>query len=96
MAVQCSIHPWLSAWLFVRDNPYGAVSDAHGKISMRQLPVGRWKFRIWQERLGWISKPAGDDNAEAWEKGYVEIAIGEGENDLGEIRLLSPQIERSD
>lgn len=77
-----------------RDKPNGAVSDSHGKFSIRQLPVERWRFRIWQEQLWWISNSAGDDRTEAWEKGYVEIAIGEGENDSGEIRLLPLQIER--
>lgn len=92
--VHCSIHPWLSAWLIVRDNPYGAVSDSHGKILIRQLPVGRWRFRIWQERLGWVKEVTRGDEAEAWETGHVEIAIAEGENDLGEIKLLPPRLER--
>ena len=32
--VSCSIHPWMSAWLLIRDNPYMAVSDAKGKLTI--------------------------------------------------------------
>ena len=48
--VSCSIHPWMSSNLIVRDNGYFAISDASGNFEIPNLPAGvELEFRIWQE-----------------------------------------------
>lgn len=48
--VSCSIHPWMSSNLIVRDNGYFAISDAAGNFEIPNLPAGvELEFRIWQE-----------------------------------------------
>ncbi len=48
--VSCSIHPWMSAWMISRDNPYFAVSGEDGSFEITNAPAGvELEFRIWQE-----------------------------------------------
>lgn len=51
-SVACSVHPWMSAWLVVRNNPYFAVSKADGTFEIANVPAGvDLEFRVWQENL---------------------------------------------
>jgi hypothetical protein len=85
--VSCSIHPWMSAWLLIKDNPYMAVSDENGKLVIRNLPVGKWTLQVWQERAGYIDQVTIDGTATAWTRGRLEVEIQAGDNDLGEVKL---------
>jgi plastocyanin len=44
---ECSIHGWMNAYLFVRDDPYVGISDTKGHISIKNLPAGEWTFVVW-------------------------------------------------
>ncbi|MCI0362176.1 MAG: hypothetical protein L0211_27150 [Planctomycetaceae bacterium] len=44
---ECSIHGWMNAYLFVRDDPYIGISDPKGHISIKNLPTGDWTFAVW-------------------------------------------------
>src|SRR5918996_746860 len=33
IAVRCDVHPWMSGWLFVAENPYYSVTDDNGAFS---------------------------------------------------------------
>ncbi len=50
--IQCDIHPWMHAYLFVMDHPFFAVTDAEGKYSIAGLPAGDYSLAIWHEELG--------------------------------------------
>lgn len=51
--VKCDVHPWMSAWVAVLDNPYFAVSDAEGKFSLpKGLPDGDYTLHAWHEKFG--------------------------------------------
>ena len=45
--LDCSIHGWMNAFLFVRDDPYVGISDPKGHISIKNLPAGEWTFVVW-------------------------------------------------
>ncbi len=45
--LDCSIHGWMNAYLFVKDDPYIGISDAKGHISIKNLPAGEWTFVVW-------------------------------------------------
>jgi hypothetical protein len=84
----------MSAWLLIRENPYMAVSDANGKLTVKNVPVGTWTFQFWQERAGYVSQGTQGGKPFEWAKGRIEVEIKPGENALGEIRLppaLFPQ-----
>jgi plastocyanin len=56
IAVKCDVHPWMSGWLFVAENPYYSVSDASGAFSLSEVPAGKYVVELWHERLGTHSK----------------------------------------
>jgi plastocyanin len=59
--VGCSIHPWMGAWLVVRGNPYGAVSDDKGEFVIANLPAGQEiEFQLWQEKAQALKSAQGE------------------------------------
>ena len=50
--VKCDIHTWMSAWIYVTDTPYSALSDADGSFSIGGLKPGKYKVELWHEMLG--------------------------------------------
>ncbi len=85
--VQCGIHPWMSAWILVQDHPYFAVTDAKGRFSIKNLPAGKWRFRFWHEKPGYLQKVTVNGTAKTWIAGRASITIKPGENDLGVIKV---------
>ena len=89
--IQCAIHPWMTGWLVVKDHPYVAVSDEHGRFEIKHLPDGEQTFVVWQEVSGYIQEVTRDGKSETWKKGKVTLKIMADGNDLGEIKVL-PQV----
>jgi len=87
--VGCRIHAWLQGLLFVHDNPYAATSDASGRISFTNLPVGKWQFRLWHERCGFIRKATLGGKPVEWKFGRLDVEIKPGANNLGDV-LIKP------
>jgi hypothetical protein len=56
ISVKCDVHPWMSGWFFVVENPYYSVSDAGGTFSLSEVPAGKYVVELWHERLGTQSK----------------------------------------
>jgi plastocyanin len=42
--VDCDAHGWMEGWVFVRDNPYYAVTGADGKFSIADVPPGKYNL----------------------------------------------------
>jgi hypothetical protein len=89
--VSCSLHPWESGWLLVKEHPYMAVSNADGQFAIPSLPPGKWTFQFWHEQSGYLTEVKFQRKATAWKRGRVEFEIKPGENDLGEL-LLAPDL----
>ena len=73
----CNIHPEMSAVVVALKTPYYAVSDASGKISIPNVPAGRYTLQVWSER-------ASLDSLKALSR---EVAISEGDHSLGTIHV---------
>jgi len=43
----CNIHDWMLAYIVVTDSPFSAISDANGKLLLKNLPKGRYRLVIW-------------------------------------------------
>ena len=84
--VGCNIHPFMSAYLLVRENPYMAASAADGTFTIKNLPTGEHEFQLWHEKTGYLRDVQVGDG-QASNKGRVKITIKPGSNDLGEIKL---------
>ena len=50
--VTCDIHPWMTAWIGVVDNPFFAVTGPDGTYRFDGLPPGEFTLGVWHERLG--------------------------------------------
>jgi len=87
--VECNIHPWMSAYIFVLDHPYIGVSNADGKIKIEKLPAGvDLDFRIWHENQDKsIEEVKINGKKETWSKGNIKLKLKEGANDLGTVTI---------
>jgi plastocyanin len=50
-ALTCDAHPHMSGYLVAFDHPYFAVTDEDGAFTIRDVPAGRYRLRVWHE--GW-------------------------------------------
>lgn len=87
MPASCSIHPWMSARILVREDPYAAASDKDGNLRIDNIPAGKWTFTIWHEGCGFVTSGKKDGKATEWKKGKIDIDIKKGDTDLGEIKI---------
>jgi hypothetical protein len=90
----CSIHPWMSGYLLVKDDPYFGVSDADGKLTIKSLPVGKWTFVVWQEKGGYMDAVTQNGKKTEWKRGRVTVDIKAGANDLGTIKIPASTIDK--
>lgn len=80
-ALSCSIHPWMNAYLLIREDPYFAVTDKDGKFSIKNLPAGEHTFIVWNNKF--VSSVTIDGKATTWARGRVKLNIKAGANSLG-------------
>lgn len=90
--VSCSIHPWMTGWLVVKDHPYVGISGADGKFEIPNLPAGEWTFQVWQEKAGFVDKVKVKGKDPKWSKGRFTIKIQAGKaTDLGDV-MVDPSV----
>jgi plastocyanin len=49
---KCDVHPWMTGYLLVTDNPFYAVTGEDGSFTLRDVPAGKYTIEAWHERLG--------------------------------------------
>jgi hypothetical protein len=52
MFVKCDVHPWMSAFVHVMDNPFFAVTGDRGAFRLPALPPGEYEVSAWHEVYG--------------------------------------------
>jgi len=58
--VVCDIHPWMSSYWLIADNPYFAVTDEKGNYEIKEVPAGTQKVVVWQEATGPVTPGVGE------------------------------------
>ncbi len=85
--ISCSIHPWMNAYILIRENPYMAVTGEDGSFEIKDLPAGPQEFAFWHEARGNL-RDVSIGGKKADRKGQVKLTIPAGEVlDLGEIEI---------
>lgn len=74
----CNIHPEMSAVVIALKTPYYAISEASGKVSISNVPNGRYELQIWAEGTN-------PDNLKALTR---EVIVSDSEHSLGTIRVV--------
>jgi hypothetical protein len=49
---KCDVHPWMTAFAFVMDHPFFAVTDEKGMFEIKGLPAGTYTVTAWHEKYG--------------------------------------------
>lgn len=49
MRYKCDVHPWMNSFVFVKDNPFFAVTDKDGAFNIAGLPTGEYEVKAWHE-----------------------------------------------
>ena len=50
--VSCDVHSWMGAYIIVTKNAGFAVTDEKGNFEIKDVPVGKYKIKVWHEVLG--------------------------------------------
>lgn len=66
----CSVHSEMLAYVFVGENPFSAVVDAHGAFKLEHVPPGTWTLAVWNSHL-----KAGDQSVTVVEGKTVEASF---------------------
>jgi Carboxypeptidase regulatory-like domain len=54
--IRDDLHAWMRGVLLVVDHPFAAVTDESGAFDIADLPAGKYSFRVWHERAGFLDK----------------------------------------
>lgn len=49
---KCDVHPWMTGFVVVTDNPFHAVTGDDGAFSIPNVPPGSYTVEAWHERFG--------------------------------------------
>ncbi len=52
VTILCRVHPEMSAYILVLQNPYFAVTDKNGLFEISNIPKGNYEIVAWHEKLG--------------------------------------------
>lgn len=78
----CNIHSQMNAVVIALATPYYGVSDAHGEISIKDVPPGRYQIQVFHSAVA-------PDALKAFTK---EITITPGEDSLGTFTLSETDV----
>lgn len=57
ITTKCDVHPWMTAYIAVIENPFFAVTSEDGHFEITGLPAGTYKLVAWHELYGQIEQP---------------------------------------
>ena len=91
--IDCSVHPWMRAWLVVLDHPYSVVTSADGQFEMKLVPAGEHTFHFWHEKPGSLRELQVQGELQETTRGTIPLNIpAGGVLDLGDIPVNASQL----
>jgi plastocyanin len=89
MPVDCNIHPWMKAFVIVKQHPFVGISNDQGIIEIPDLPTGKGVvFRLWHEATRAIGEIEVGGKSQKLSRGNRwELELKPGVNDLGVVKL---------
>jgi plastocyanin len=57
LRAKCDVHPWMSAYIAVIENPFFAVTGDDGSFEIKNVPAGSFKLVTWHEQYGRLEQP---------------------------------------
>ncbi len=49
--LECNIHPWMEAWVYVTEHGKAKVTGEDGQATLENLPTGDYTLRTWHEKF---------------------------------------------
>ncbi len=92
-AVSCNIHPWMKAYILVRNNGYFAQTDEQGKFKIENLPAGvDLTMKVWHEAAGgFLTDVTVNGETKKWpKKGFPVKLTADGEMKLDVVLDAGP------
>lgn len=56
VTVKCDAHEWMLGYVYVAKSPYITQTGANGRFTIKGIPPGSYKVKIWHETLGMVIK----------------------------------------
>jgi len=50
--LECNVHPWMQAWVYVSGSGRAAVTGETGEVTLSDLPAGEYTVEAWHEKYG--------------------------------------------
>lgn len=93
MPVDCNIHPFMHAWILVKDDPYMVASAADGGFEIKNVPAGKHEFEFWHEKPGRLKSLKFKGGA-LNRQGRAQLTVADGQTlDLGEIKVPASMLK---
>jgi plastocyanin len=54
--VKCNVHPWMTGYIGIANNPYFAVTAEDGKFQISGVPAGQHTIQVWHEVYGSLTQ----------------------------------------
>ena len=90
--VSCNIHPWMRAFILVRENGYFAQTDESGNFVIENLPAEvDLNIKVWHEKVGFLQDVTVNGEAKQWpKKGFTLKLPTDGETNLDVVVNPAP------
>lgn len=75
----CNIHPQMSAVVLAIDSDHYGISDAAGRVSLGDVPPGRYRLHVWYQ----------GSSQKVLDALQREVTVSAGKRDLGTLRVLA-------
>lgn len=47
VVIGCNIHDWMIGYIYVANTPYFGKTDKNGKVTLKDLPAGKYTVHVW-------------------------------------------------